>query len=1516
MDMECDNISFSKTEYQKRYHLLGLTFAVIMVTVLSVDAAASDWFVRPAGGSYGSEDGSSYQDAWDGLPNVVWGAGGVVAGDTLYVCGFHLRTRTGGAAFEYFTPGANGTEGNVITVRGDYPGDPGIVWGAGVMAHEAWVNEGSNTWSITFMGAANSEWYFEDITADSWTVLDRVLSVEECKATPGTYYCSDYQLGSKFYVHCTDDGGPTNRIAANHLGYHVGMLNGNHYITWLNLKFYNIFRWVKLDGVTGFNYVSNIRWEGCTNWYGGTALFFFRNYHNNIEFINCDLAWARNGICTSEYPWDGNGPHHFTIRGCTIHDMGVKYGDADAHGISGNGLNDATIENNEIYNCGSGITFYEFTNNTSMTTVIVRWNYIHDMHTLPDSQGRYANSRGIEYNCTGDNDSDKSGNKCYGNIVANVDDAGYRYTWAEYEVDFYNNIAYNCGVSFYLSHSIQDIGPNIKLRNNISLYPGEKHINFGTDVEGNYVIDSDYNVFFPIAEDNFFIYTPEAWGLVHRTNMSFSEWQALSIPGSTFDTHSIVADPLFVDPENGDFRLQAGSPAIDVGIDVGSTQGYGGNAIPQGSAPDIGAYEYTLSAIADLAISGTSQNSVTFAWTVPVDDGLAGKPGRYDIRYATTPLTDVNYDTATQVQGEPVAGDFGDAQSFTITDLNPGTTYYIAIKTSNDTGSTTSPLSNVISGTTAAIGNSAPVLAPIGDKSIEEEEPLAFVISATDADAGDTLIYSATNTPTGANWVPATRTFTWTPTISQSDTYYVTFEVTDNQVTVAETITITVTEVQSALTISSTSGGSTSPVEGIHSYDEGTVVSIQAAVIANYHFVNWTGTAVDAGKVANANAASTTVTADADYTIQANFAIDQYTLTISSTSGGSVSNPGEGSIDYDYGTDVSIQVTAGGGNYFVNWAGTAVTAGKVTNPNAAGTTVTVDADYTLGANFGEQDGVAPTVTNCSPAADSIQAPLNSLIIVNVSDTLGVAAGSVEITLDGDTMYTGDTTEYISATGICRRAGTPTDFTYAYQSSQPFDFDEIKTLTVDAADVGGVVMTQESYSFTTEMRSFGQNKQANSGLDNLNSSRPATVCDTDGNIWAVWHAGPGGSRNVYVAKLAAGADNFGASVQIRSNSSDQACPAIALGTDDKLYVVWQDNRQADDNNQGQWDIYVSTSVDGTSWSAERRVNDPNEGSQIYPAIVVDGQSPNRAHVVWQDGRAGNQDICIATWRNGFMNQTVSQPITSDTSNQTTPAIAVDSSNTVYVLWTDARNATKDIYGAAGSPWTNVPVVTKAADQSSPAIAVESTGSVLHMLWVDNTPGDSDIYYASSNGLPGSPLTGSSLMDPGETAEQLSPSIAVTGSAGNGLEVFAGWHDERNADTKIQGWIDSFHTGFNLQAIRYILDSGLAPEYRAAYGKGVEYYAGNFFLEDGTPKYYHDRIYPIDIHSPAQAICFFCREGKEYQDLTDRIVNWMLQNMYSRKGFFYFRKGKSLTNRIPYMRWSQAWAFHALTEYMDS
>jgi len=136
-----------------------------------------------------------------------------------------------------------------------------------------------------------------------------------------------------------------------------------------------------------------------------------------------------------------------------------------------------------------------------------------------------------------------------------------------------------------------------------------------------------------------------------------------------------------------------------------------------------------------------------------------------------------------------------------------------------------------------------------------------------------------------------------------------------------------------------------------------------------------------------------------------------------------------------------------------------------------------------------------------------------------------------------------------------------------------------------------------------------------------------------------------------------------------------------------------------------------------------------------------------------------------------------------------------------------------------------------------------------------------------------------------------------------------------NSRVQRWIDSFHTGFNLEAIRHFFRMGQALGYKDAYNEGVSYYANNFFLQDGTPKYYHNRIYPIDIHSPAEAVVFFSGEGTKYSDLTRRVLSWMLENMWhKKKGYFFFRKGRYFTNKIPYMRWSQAWGFHALTTFL--
>ena len=150
------------------------------------------------------------------------------------------------------------------------------------------------------------------------------------------------------------------------------------------------------------------------------------------------------------------------------------------------------------------------------------------------------------------------------------------------------------------------------------------------------------------------------------------------------------------------------------------------------------------------------------------------------------------------------------------------------------------------------------------------------------------------------------------------------------------------------LTINSTEGGDvTTPEEAAHTYDAGEEVDLVATADGGYQFVNWTG---DVGTIADINDATTTITMNGDYTITANFAAGAvtYDLTINSTTGGDVTTPGEGTHNYTAGMVVSLVATPDAGYHFVDWTGN---VGTIANVNAASTTITMNDDYSITANF-------------------------------------------------------------------------------------------------------------------------------------------------------------------------------------------------------------------------------------------------------------------------------------------------------------------------------------------------------------------------------------------------------------------------------------------------------------------------------------------------------------------------------------------------------------------------------------
>ena len=92
--------------------------------------------------------------------------------------------------------------------------------------------------------------------------------------------------------------------------------------------------------------------------------------------------------------------------------------------------------------------------------------------------------------------------------------------------------------------------------------------------------------------------------------------------------------------------------------------------------------------------STTSGTNVTLIWTAPGDDGTTGTASTYDIRYSTSIIdTDTKFNSATQCTGEPAPKAAGGSETFTVTGLTEGTTYYFAIKTGDEVPNW-SPLSN------------------------------------------------------------------------------------------------------------------------------------------------------------------------------------------------------------------------------------------------------------------------------------------------------------------------------------------------------------------------------------------------------------------------------------------------------------------------------------------------------------------------------------------------------------------------------------------------------------------------------------------------------------------------------------------------------------------------------------------------------------------------------------------------------------------------------------------------------
>ncbi len=127
-----------------------------------------------------------------------------------------------------------------------------------------------------------------------------------------------------------------------------------------------------------------------------------------------------------------------------------------------------------------------------------------------------------------------------------------------------------------------------------------------------------------------------------------------------------------------------------------------------------------------------------------------------------------------------------------------------------------------------------------------------------------------------------------------------------------------------------------------------------------------------------------------------------------------------------------------------------------------------------------------------------------------------------------------------------------------------------------------------------------------------------------------------------------------------------------------------------------------------------------------------------------------------------------------------------------------------------------------------------------------------------------------------------------------------------------WADNFHTGYVLECLAEYERCTGDDTFASQRQRGWEHYRRSFFTDEGLPKYYDNRIYPIDATACAQAILTLCRFGDV--NAATRVAIWAVEHMQRPDGAFVYQIHRRYSNRIPYVRWSAAWMFCALARLL--
>ncbi|HLG34364.1 MAG TPA: exo-alpha-sialidase [Bacteroidia bacterium] len=209
------------------------------------------------------------------------------------------------------------------------------------------------------------------------------------------------------------------------------------------------------------------------------------------------------------------------------------------------------------------------------------------------------------------------------------------------------------------------------------------------------------------------------------------------------------------------------------------------------------------------------------------------------------------------------------------------------------------------------------------------------------------------------------------------------------------------------------------------------------------------------------------------------------------------------------------------------------------------------------------------------------------------------------------------------------------------------------------------------------------------------------------------------------------------------------------------------------------ILLVTVVSQAQWQPDVRLtNDPAASYTSYNNAWCIAANGDSVHVVWFDNRDGNDEIYYKRSTDGGISWGADVRLTNDPAQSEIPSVAV-SGSVVHVVWIDERDGYYQIYYKrstdGGISWgADVRLTNSTPWSVFPSVAV--SGSVVHVVWEDTRDGNREIYYKRSTD--GGISWGADTRLTNSSAWSDFPSVAVSGSV-----VHVVWQDDRDGNFEI-------------------------------------------------------------------------------------------------------------------------------------